>query len=291
MIPELLLIPLLLSVSFRQGDQPASHQESPTGAPAQSTVPSAADIVRNARQQLEELLMHEDDAELVMMRTLRAQIAELTIRFLEKKNEWEMLNEARPEDLPITGDLQAMLANDPRLMRLEERHLQAEEEVAVATAKARGDENIPDVEMAKSVRDFISDQLTAERAQKLVQLQAERIARARHDYLATQEQLLDWMERLFAAEQEARDKDTKRWRLHKLLEESERYRRRYERLLDERQMLAAVPRTLEMLAEMQRIALAGIEVAVTLDLGKADAGPQITFKLPKAAKDSGKPAQ
>lgn len=309
-----LLTTVLISNSFCFSDQMTTRQEPPAPSDTKSSGRTAqipTDVNRQVLEQLdketasgkaewencqreltefrfaEELFAcHEDSSAITYLITLRRLTTEQEMLMLEKKSEWESLQEAKPEELPVTGDLQAMLANDSRLMRLEDRQLQAEEDVAVASAKATGDENHRDVKAAKSVRDFIADQLTAEHAQKLTRLQAERIASARHDYLACTEQCLKLKERLFNAEQELRDRDAKQWRYRMMLEECNRFKSRYERLLEEKQSLGRLPRLLETLKALQHTMIASkddVDISVTLDLDKPDAGPQVTFKLSKPA--------
>jgi capsular exopolysaccharide synthesis family protein len=183
----------------------------------------------------EELLSREGGEGDETLATLRAMVTEIEIDMLGKKSQWEALKEARPEDLPVSAELQHILNQDPQIFQLDQRAQAAEDDYRSLTV--RYGQNHRMVKEYKARRDQAAENANTERAKKILKYQAEQIETARRLYLEAQEQALKLKDKLFQSEQEQRDKDAKYWRYQKMLEESELYKDQYEKILEQNQQL------------------------------------------------------
>ncbi len=172
--------------------------------------------------------------------TLMALVTEIEVETLGRRTQWEALRDARPEQLPITPDLQALLDQDPALYQLEQRRQNAQEMYRLASERFG-----PNHRVARESRASLSsaeDRIAEERAVKIVRYQNDQIEQARRSYLEANEQLLALRESLNQARAEQSDRDAKYARYLRLLEERDLLRKEYEGLLEQKNMVNAILR-------------------------------------------------
>lgn len=201
--------------------------------------------------------------------TLLALVTELEVEMLGRRTQWEALENARPEDIPITPDLQALLDQDPIIIQLQGR-LQAADD-ALVVAQERFGRNHRVVREAQVVRDTAADRLAEERAVKVSRYQTDQIDQARRSYLEAQEQLLSLRELSREARAEQQDRDAKYARYMHLVEERDLARLQYENLLEQKNL---VTMTLRLPKAVQ------IEVRSTAIQPKTRTSPQWYIWMP-----------
>ncbi|HUN81803.1 MAG TPA: polysaccharide biosynthesis tyrosine autokinase [Phycisphaerae bacterium] len=167
--------------------------------------------------------------------TIRALSTELTMDLDGKKALYEALQNARPEDLPITPALQSVLSQDPQIYQADQK-LQQEDET-ISALEARFGPNHRTVKEARIRRDLASEKAQQERSSKILKYQSEQIEQARRDFLEAQEQLLKVRERLMTSEQEQRERDLKYWNYKKMMDDGEQLKKQYEQLLEQHNQL------------------------------------------------------
>lgn len=167
--------------------------------------------------------------------TLTSVETELQMDWAGKKAEFENLQNLRPEDLPITPQLQALLAADPRLAMLEQSYQQADEQLR--QAKARLGDNHRTVKQLQSASDAAAERVAEERARKILQYQTDQIEQARRSYLESQQQLLTVKERIQEARSEQQDKDQKYNNYLRMEEELVQLKLHYEQLLEQQTLM------------------------------------------------------
>lgn len=172
--------------------------------------------------------------------TLEALVTELEVEMIGRKTQWEALSNARPEDLPITAELQAILQADPMINLLERSFQDADANLRIA--EARYGENHPVVKNARIAQGAADQRVAEERATKLLRFQQEQIEQARRNYLEAEEQSMALKERLFEARAEQRDRDAKFARYLRLMEEQDLLRAQYEALLEQRNLISMTSR-------------------------------------------------
>ncbi len=172
--------------------------------------------------------------------TLEALVTELEVEMIGRKTQWEALSNARPEDLPITAELQAILQADPMINLLERAFQDADANLRVA--ESRYGENHPVVKNARIAQAAAAQRVAEERATKLLHYQQEQIEQARRNYLEAEEQSMALKERLFEARAEQRDRDAKFARYLRLMEEQDLLRAQYEALMEQRNLIAMTTR-------------------------------------------------
>ncbi len=172
--------------------------------------------------------------------TLMALVTELEVEMLGRKTQWEALQNATPEQLPITPDLMAILDRDPVILE-QSRRLQAAED-SLDMARERFGENHRVVRESVVVRDSIADRLEEERATKILRYQSEQISQARRSFLEAQQQLLELKESLYAAQMEQKDKNRQYARYLRLLEEQELLRAQLEHLQEQKNTMSIMLR-------------------------------------------------
>ncbi|MCD4726388.1 MAG: hypothetical protein K8R46_01910, partial [Pirellulales bacterium] len=168
--------------------------------------------------------------------TLIALVTELEVETLGRKSQWDALQNSNPEQLPITPDMQAIIAADPRILAFENKLMMAEEALE-ATSDRFGSEHKM-VRNARSARDRAELMVRQERSLKLVRLQAELIEQARRNWLEAQDQLLVLKEKLQTAMAEQRDKDKKFASYLRMMEDRELLKLQYEEMLKQKDHLA-----------------------------------------------------
>jgi len=172
--------------------------------------------------------------------TLTSLVTELEIEMLGRKTQWEVLQNAKPEDMPITADLQAILAQDPAIQRLEQGLLGAEQSLDTALQHYGPKHRL--AVQARATRDAMATRVEQERATKILTYQKQQIDQAKRNFLEAQDQLLALKEKLFDAKAVQRDKDIKKARYESLLDDRDQARFRYESLLQNKNDLGMVLR-------------------------------------------------
>ncbi len=160
--------------------------------------------------------------------TLQALVTELEVELVGRKALWEQLQSIKPEEVPITADLQALLDNDPVIVRLQASVEEVEQ--SLRTTLDRFGENHTMVKQLRASRDSIADRLAEERAVKVVRYQNEQVDQARRGFLEAQEQLLKLKDKLAEAQSEQRDRDRKYNNYVRLLEERDQLKLQLENL-------------------------------------------------------------
>ncbi|MFH1419950.1 MAG: polysaccharide biosynthesis tyrosine autokinase [Planctomycetota bacterium] len=192
-------------------------------------------------QATEEVLMNAaDGGPSERLLTLMALVTELEIEMLGRKTQWEALQNATPEQLPITPDLMTILDHDPIILE-QSRRLQTAED-ALGMARERFGENHRVVRESLVVRDSIADRLAEERAVKIVRYQSDQISQARRGFLEAQQQLLELKESLYAAQAEQRDRDKQYARYLRLLEEQDLLKTQLENLQEQKNTMSVMLR-------------------------------------------------
>ncbi len=207
------------------------------------------DEVQRARKELEdknrEIERHQERAEVwsvnqggpsEQLLTLQALVTELEVVVVGRMSQWQALMNARPEDLPVTAELDAVLAADPSVAGAE-RALQ-DAEASLSQAEAGYGKNHPAVKRARIRRDSAAGLLLEERAVKQVRFQKELIEQARRNYHEAMEQRDALKERLAEARAEQRDRDAAYAKFINLKEEQAVLQMRYEQLLGQQSLLA-----------------------------------------------------
>lgn len=172
--------------------------------------------------------------------TLTALVTEIEVDTLGKKTQWETLQNVTPEGMPITADLQALLAQDPTIRRLEQDLVSAEQSLNFVLQ--RFGTNHRSAKNARFNRDSMASQVEQERAVKILDFQKQQLDYSQRNFLEAQEQLLVLREKLIDAKAEQSDKDVKKARYESLLDERDQARFRYESLLQNKNDLSMVLR-------------------------------------------------
>lgn len=186
----------------------------------------------------EEVLLQGGEGPSERLLTLMALVTELEVETLGRKTMWESLQGARPEDLPITADLQALLDQDPAIAQLEGRRQNAQEMLRVA--QERFGPNHRASKDARAAMESAEDRLTEERAVKIIKYQNEQIEQARRSYLEAVEQSGALREKLYEAKEEQRDQDKKYARYMRRLEERDLLKKEYESLMEQKNQIRAM---------------------------------------------------
>lgn len=172
--------------------------------------------------------------------TLSALVTELDVDALGKKSQWEALQEAKPEDLPITPDLAALMENDQKLIQLE---LGVQDnQNAVNLLRGRYGPNHRMVREALARLETAEDLLSQERAQKVIRYQNEQVEQARRNFLESTDQLVRLKNQLDQARGEQRDHEVKMLRYNTMIEEKEQFKQQYERLMEQQHLMKMVTR-------------------------------------------------
>ena len=172
--------------------------------------------------------------------TLTALVTELEVETLGRKTQWETLQNVTPEEMPITADLQALLAQDPSIQRLEHDLVTAEQNLNLVLQ--RFGPNHRTAKNARFSRDSMALQVDQERAIKILDYQKQQLNYAQRSFLEAQEQLLALKEKLIDARAEQSDKDIKKARYESMLDERDQARFRYESLLQNKNDVSMVLR-------------------------------------------------
>lgn len=171
--------------------------------------------------------------------TLTAIETELAMDMDGKRTLFEQLQGVKPEDMPITPDLQRVLRKDKKIQMLEEKLADAEEKLAEVEARHGSDE---DIATARKMRDFAADRVGEERAAKTLRYMVDQIDLARRNFLEAQAQLLSVRERLATAQAESQDKEQQFAESLRLQRECDTLQEMVDSLSNQHSQLASIPR-------------------------------------------------
>jgi capsular exopolysaccharide synthesis family protein len=160
--------------------------------------------------------------------TLTALVTEMELDMLGKKAQYDNFKNARPENLPVSNELQNLLNADPLIAQLDQGLIQLDQ--SLSDALSRYGKNHRIVKDLQSQRDQIAERAMAERTQKLTKYQTEQIELAMRNYLETQDQMMSIKDRLTQAKEEQADRDSKYADYVRMLEERDAVKANYERL-------------------------------------------------------------
>jgi succinoglycan biosynthesis transport protein ExoP len=139
--------------------------------------------------------------------TLSALVTELEVENAARTAQYEALREFKPEDLPITEDLQAALAADTTLSALESNLQGLDQNLSVAEARYGKNHRI--VRDARKFRDAAADRLAQEMASKVLRYNSQQLNLLRRGSLESQMQVLKVKDKLQFAQNRQRDRQTK----------------------------------------------------------------------------------
>ncbi|HWL92961.1 MAG TPA: polysaccharide biosynthesis tyrosine autokinase, partial [Phycisphaerae bacterium] len=172
--------------------------------------------------------------------TLDALVTELDVELLGRKSQYETLQTVRPEDMPITAELQAILQNDPTLFQFEQRLIQAQEMLNQASRRYGPNHRI--VRESTAQRDAADQAFRQDQAAKILHYQSRQIEQARRNYLEAQDQQLALREKLMTAKSEQRDMQVKLADYDAKVADQELLQLDYEKKLEQKNMLEAIYR-------------------------------------------------
>lgn len=213
--------------------------------------------------------------------TLRAIIVKKAVEVDALKANYEAVHTVRPEDPPISNDLQNRVASNPRVCRIEERLRNAELDV-IALSSSGDTVTAVRLEAAKAVRDALEQELRSTQAEVIVRLNTDLIEETRREYLNTLDTLCVAKDRLCLAEFEQLDLNAKKRKYDELVAQTDSARCEHDRLVEQRRMLETMPSLISALdsyREDAKKAGKNIEISVTWDLSQSAKGPNVTMKL------------
>lgn len=172
--------------------------------------------------------------------TLESVVTELELDALGKLSIWEQLQNFTPEEMPLSAELQYLLANDPKLAAYERDFQNIEDSLRQALQKYGAKHRI--VEQLEGQRDIIRQRYDEETAIKTVQFNTQQLNQAQMSYLRSQEMLTKAKEQLDRAKMEQRDKDVKVAEYVRKLEDRDALRMRLESLIARQDQVAMIIR-------------------------------------------------
>ncbi|MBX3395918.1 MAG: polysaccharide biosynthesis tyrosine autokinase [Phycisphaerae bacterium] len=172
--------------------------------------------------------------------TLNAMVTELEVEMEGRKAQWESLQTYRPEDLPITGELQAYLDSDPTLFQLQMQFQGAQQQLEQAMRRFGPNHRV--VKDATMSRDAAYQNFSRDRSAKIIQFQSRQQELAQRNYIEANAQLLGLKDRLFKAKSEQQDREAKLTQYNALLDDREVIKINYESLLDRKNQLEMIIR-------------------------------------------------
>jgi len=172
--------------------------------------------------------------------TLESVVTELELDVLGKLSLWEQLQNFTPEKMPLSSELQYLLANDPKLATYE-RELQALEDSLNQALQQYGEKHRAVMQL-ENQRQVVKQRLDEETAVKTVSLNQQQITQAQMAYLRAQEMLTKAKDQLDRAKADQRDKDVKVAEYMRHLEERDFLRQRLVNLTERRDTVAMMLR-------------------------------------------------
>ena len=148
--------------------------------------------------------------------TLESVVTDLELDALGKEALWKQLQCMKPDQMPITPELQALLANDPKLAQYE-NDLQYVEDFRKRAEQQFGALHRI-TKQAEEQFEVAKQKLNEETAVKIVTFNNQHISQAQQSYLRSQEMLLKATDQLARVKAEQRDKDAKMAEYMRLLE-------------------------------------------------------------------------
>lgn len=204
----------------------ASEQLKKETNQARSAYDDANNKVQDFRSSMEVLGQGTEPNERLM--TLDAVVTELELDASGKQSFYEQLQNFKPEDMPLTIELQNLLASDPTLARMNADLQFAEENLR--RARQKYGENHRVVKEARDGVDMARRQVDEETAIKTLRYNTQQLDQARNNYLQSQEMLLRAKDQYMKARAEQRDRDAKLATYYRLIEDRDMFRQRLEAL-------------------------------------------------------------
>src|SRR5262249_23559630 len=149
--------------------------------------------------------------------TLSGLQTELEMNKTGRKTIWENLKETKPEEMPITADMQAALSADPILVDLRARLDQARGYIDMLRAKYGP--NHREVKNATNTIQVLTERLNTATLDRLNEFRNQMLQTAQSDFYSAQEQEQRVAEQLEAVQAQQRDFDAKYARYIRDLEE------------------------------------------------------------------------
>lgn len=271
-------------------------RESPTGAviPA-SAVSELTVAIEKAKRQLDESVADRDtfhaqnaevffeaDAIIQELRQLRACEFEKMLEADSTKAQFEAIRTVKPEDMPVTPELQKRVVANQKVVRIEERLRNAELELISLSSQTTGTVADNRIESARAVRDALAQELQSTEAEVLLRESVDMMEETRRNFLEALEVLTRTKDRLQLALHRQRDLESKQNKYAELVNTANERRREYERLLEQRRMLESLPALINALDSIQTSAKKSgknVEMTVTWDLNGSASGPNVTMRL------------
>lgn len=170
--------------------------------------------------------------ELMTLSSLRT---ELEMAKIGRKGIYERLKEAKPEDMPITPEMQAYVENDPDVAGLRYQVDQLQQQIDSASSSYGSNHRL--VKTATGQLQALNDRLASEQLRKLAEFRNQQLQMAQDDYYRAQSQEQEVAERVVTAEAKQRDLDAKVARYVRGLEERQALNTSYENLQRQREVL------------------------------------------------------
>lgn len=169
------------------------------------------------------------------MMTVSALQTELEMAKLGRKVTWESLRDMKPDEMPVTADMQAAINSDPIILDLRNRLDQTRSyyDTLIATLG----ENHRATKTTKASVDMLADRLMTLQLERLNEFRNQQLQTAQNDYYQAQEQEARLAEQREAVEAKQRDLDTKFAQYMRELEEREALNANYQDLLRQREYL------------------------------------------------------
>ncbi len=172
--------------------------------------------------------------------TLTAMVTEFELELQGRRAEFETLQSVRPEDMPITGELQAELRRDPTLYQYEQRYLEARQAYELQSQRYGPNHRV--VRDLRAATESAERAFSQDQARKIALFQSRQIEVARRAYNETQATLLALREKLIHAKAEQKDKLTKLAQYDALVDEEALLKLEYEKRLEQKNMLEMIIR-------------------------------------------------
>ncbi len=169
------------------------------------------------------------------MATVRGLKTELEMAKLGRKQVYESLKEMKPEELPVTAEMQASINADPVLLDLRSRLDSARS--YLEQLLSRYGPNHREAKNATTTIQALTDRLNSTTMDRLTDFRNQMVQTAQNDYYQAQEQEQRLAERLETVEAQQRDLDAKYARYLRDLEERDRLNENYRGYLAQREYL------------------------------------------------------
>lgn len=169
------------------------------------------------------------------MMTLTALQVELEMQKLGRKQLYESLRDVRPDEMPITPEMQAAIDNDPQIFQLRGQVDRLQSDFNIVSAQYGTNHRI--VRSMRSQLDSLKQEAMTAEVEKLSKIRNQFLDTAQRDYYQAVEQEQALSEALETVKSEQRDLDGKISRYLRDLEQREILKANYDSLLRQRDLL------------------------------------------------------